>query len=210
MILEYLAKHRLATAAELSRSLGLTAADVRYHLKSLLASGAVERVPADVPAKRGRPAGEYRLAKGSRKNDLTYLSSVLLSQPAAGEEPSARMQALAARYLPAPADGGSVTSRLNLLIRQLNQHAYDARWEAHASGPRMVFAACPFAPILADHPELCQMDRRVIENWTKMTAEQQSRLNSETLSPPVCVFQLTAARRGTTAEEPVLPTDCQG
>ena len=40
---------------------------------------------------------------------------------------------------------------------------YQARWEAGAEGPRVIFGRCPYAKVIAGHPELCKMDIALLE-----------------------------------------------
>ncbi len=53
---------------------------------------------------------------------------------------------------------------------------YQARWEARSSGPRIVFAHCPYAMILPEHPELCQMDASLLESVLEVSVVQAARL----------------------------------
>lgn len=187
LIRRYLKRHRSATAFELSRSLGLTAADVRYHLKQMLATGEVETAQAHTANRRGRPAQVFRLAQSHRPNALPRLSGVLLDHFAAqGGSPSD----LAAAFLPVPETDAPVTHRLNQLVQTLNCHHYDARWEARAAGPQVIFANCPYAQIVSEHPELCQMDLNILELWSQLTVDQVARFNPQTKNPRHCVFRL--------------------
>jgi predicted ArsR family transcriptional regulator len=56
-----------------------------------------------------------------------------------------------------------ITKRLALLIKKLDEMHYQARWEAGAEGPRVIFGRCPFATIIENHPELCKMDTAMLE-----------------------------------------------
>src|ERR1035437_7190383 len=46
----------------------------------------------------------------------------------------------------------------NKSIQRLNQHSYQARWEARIGGPLFSFRNCPYAAVQADQPELCLLD----------------------------------------------------
>src|SRR5690606_20547287 len=118
LIREHLKRNRSATAAELSRSLGLTAADVRYHLRLMQAEGEIEKAPAQSAKQRGRPARAFRLAQSRRPNALPHFASVLLTHlQARGEDPTD----LAAAFLPPPKTDSPVSRRLRCLIRELNR-----------------------------------------------------------------------------------------
>jgi predicted ArsR family transcriptional regulator len=56
-----------------------------------------------------------------------------------------------------------ITKRLALLIEKLNEMHYQARWEAGAEGPRVIFGRCPFSKIIEHHPELCKIDESMLE-----------------------------------------------
>jgi predicted ArsR family transcriptional regulator len=57
-----------------------------------------------------------------------------------------------------------VSKRLALLVEKLNEMHYQARWEAGADGPRVLFGRCPYAAVIGKHPELCQMDVSLLGN----------------------------------------------
>jgi predicted ArsR family transcriptional regulator len=52
--------------------------------------------------------------------------------------------------------------RLSLLVEKLNEMHYQSRWEAGAEGPRVIFGRCPYAKVIAGHPELCKMDTAML------------------------------------------------
>jgi predicted ArsR family transcriptional regulator len=56
-----------------------------------------------------------------------------------------------------------MSKQLTLLVEKLNEMHYQARWEAGAEGPRVIFGRCPFAKIIEGHPELCKMDASMLE-----------------------------------------------
>ena len=55
------------------------------------------------------------------------------------------------------------TRRLYTAIQNLNKMNYFAHWEARHEGPRIIFSHCPYAAILPEHPELCQLDEFLLE-----------------------------------------------
>jgi hypothetical protein len=61
---------------------------------------------------------------------------------------------------------------------------YQARWEAGAEGPRIIFGLCPYAAIIEKHPELCRMDTALLGKMLGREAEQRLKL------APVCMFML--------------------
>jgi predicted ArsR family transcriptional regulator len=77
---------------------------------------------------------------------------------------------------------------LNLVVEKLNQMNYHARWEAGAEGPRILFGHCPYAAIIARHPELCKMDASLLEELMGRSATQTSKIGRD--GSLLCVFVL--------------------
>ena len=85
-----------------------------------------------------------------------------------------------------------LTQRLTLTIRRLNEQNYQARWEAHANSPRIIFHNCPYAAILPTHPELCQMDCHLLHSLLGLPVQLNTRMNLQNGSPAVCTFFIHA------------------
>lgn len=195
-ILAHLQEHHTATVVGLSRAWGLTRADIRYHLNSLLEERVIELVPRDPTQelKRGRPVQTYRLAARSLPGNLAALCGaalkLLMDAPDAEKEARLRQiaQLLAGRSLPA---AGSSIQRLNQVVGVLNQRSYRARWEAHASGPRILLRSCPYAALLKEHPELCKVDRYFIEHLLQAPLRHAAKMDLETGKSPACIFFVT-------------------
>src|SRR3990172_8272800 len=83
-ILDYLASHTSATAAELSRALQVTPSDVRYHLGILVHEGTIVPTGERLSQGRGRPAQRYRLASQGREGKFDLLASALLDESLTG------------------------------------------------------------------------------------------------------------------------------
>lgn len=203
-ILVHLQENRVTTAQALSRMWGLTRADIRYHLNTLLEEGIIELVPRDPsqPVKRGRPAQQYRLANQSIPDNFAALSGALLAMlfeeiDAAGAPEQLRekklrrlAKQLAGEHTPAgnTPPGAPLMQRFNQAAAYLTQHGYRARWEAHASGPRILLRNCPYAALLNDHPELCELDRCLLEQLLQMPLRQAARMNLSSGKPANCIF----------------------
>jgi predicted ArsR family transcriptional regulator len=191
-ILTYLQEQRLATVETLSRQYGLTRADIRYHLNVLMTEGVIEIACRDVsqPTGRGRPKQFFRLAVGETPDNLPNLCSALLvALRAASPDPWAELAVRLVELMP----GGqhladSTVQRFNAAVERLSQHGYQARWEAHAAGPRILLRNCPYAAVLPDHPELCEMDRVLLSYLTKLPQQQITRINLLGGKPPACIF----------------------
>ena len=154
-ILTYFSKTRMASARAISRALKMSAATVRHHLRVLLSDGRLEMASSQPREGRGRPEKVYSLPRAALGDNLSALSDALLME--AGS--SIRMEALAKR-LAGEADFTSqvMAKRLNSVVEKLNEMKYHARWEAGSEGPRVIFGHCPYAAIIKNHPELCEMD----------------------------------------------------
>ena len=194
-ILAYLKENRTTSSVELAYAWGLTRADLRYQLKQLHTDGWIEPAPRDPDADLGpgRPVIRYRLAERAAEHSLTGLCKALLAvlaQPLPPEERAGLFQKLAEHLAGAPPAGMAMPRRLAQAVQTLNAHHYHARWEAHARGPRVLLRNCPYAPVLAEYPELCQMDRDLLEKLLDRPAKLETRMNSETGQPPACIFAI--------------------
>jgi predicted ArsR family transcriptional regulator len=86
----------------------------------------------------------------------------------------------------------SPTQRFTMAVTFLNKMAYRARWEAGPDGPHFQLRSCPYAAILEQHPELCEVDHRFLERLVQTPLLQTTRMNLITGVPSACVF-LTVA-----------------
>lgn len=182
-VLAYLNKARTASAREISRSLQMSAATVRHHLRVLVSDGRLEMTSVRGREGRGRPEKVYSLPRAALGDNLSALSAALLT---AGD---VSVETLA-KYLVGESDFVSqpLAKRLNLTVEKLNQMNYHARWEAGSEGPRFVFGHCPYAAVIERHPQLCQMDAAMLREWMGQPAAQLFRVGHEESS--VCVFAM--------------------
>lgn len=188
-ILDYLAARGSATPQQLAQAFGMTAHNLRRHLHILEQRGLVAELPGQQPAGRGRPEQRYALTASAQGNDLAALSSALLAGLNANG-----LRRLALRMLgdaPRPAAGAQ---RLVSAVRQLEPHGYKPRWEARPDGPQVVLGHCPFAAIIAEHPELCRMDALMLEELLGAPIEQVSKLQAGRQGTLQCVFRVQERR----------------
>ncbi len=184
-VLSHLTKNRTASAREISRSLKMSAATVRHHLRVLTSDGRLEMSFVRGRDGRGRPEKVYSLPSAALGHNLSALSDAILTE--AGT--SVRMDALAKHLA-----GGSnfadqpVARRLNLTVEKLNEMNYHPRWEAGPQGPRLILSHCPYAGIIEKHPELCRMDEHLLQELMGDPATQIFKIGKEGSS--VCVFAL--------------------
>jgi predicted ArsR family transcriptional regulator len=181
-ILSHLKKTRTASAREIARALNLSAPNVRHHLGVLGLDGRVEVVTVARQGERGRPEKLYSLSQAALGDNLSALTEALLAEAGRRVE----WEAVAGRILGAE-DLSSlpIAVRLRVLIEKLNRMHYQARWEAGADGPRVIFGCCPYAAVIEKHPELCQMDVRVIENVLGRDVRQLGKIEK---AQGLCVF----------------------
>lgn len=200
LILEYLQHKPLATTVELSRALKMTPANVRHHLRLLIEEGAVEVAERDPARRRGRPASLYALTQKSQSHNLDGLAHALLKTHLANLSDEGRSLALQqiAGLLAAGEDGqpasqqahplGSLAHRLYQAMQHLNELGYQARWEAHSQAPRLLLGHCPYAAILPEHPELCQVDAYLLESLVGAPVTQTKKRAQDSRGARYCLF----------------------
>jgi predicted ArsR family transcriptional regulator len=194
-VLAYLEKYQTATAEEIARGLGMTAANARHHLNLLQRDGRVQVIGQKNAERRGRPQQIYALASSRLGDNLPALTLALLrllETHAPGLED--RLAALTTALLGSPDLPAAFTPRLNAAIEWLDAHHYHARWEAHAEGPHIIFAHCPYLAVLEDAPYLCQMDAHLLATLLGRPVTQIARREQSRRGLPLCIF--LAARSG--------------
>ncbi|MHC1784597.1 MAG: helix-turn-helix transcriptional regulator [Anaerolineaceae bacterium] len=170
-ILQYLQNYQPASIREIGKALDLTAPDILYHVQFLLKSGEIESAPKEVAASahRGRPIKRYRLSHPSRPENNAFLAKVLfsaiLSQCKTEKEKNRFLKKLAWKIAPKIETGVPINIRIAQLVKYCSENQYAARWEAHHSGPQIIFSNCPYLSVARECPDLCMMDRLLIENF---------------------------------------------
>jgi len=200
-VFEYIRKRRAVSAAEISRDLGMTQANARHHLSILQKNGQVEVVGQRGSGKQGgRPVIIYGLGRSILGDGLPALSGHLLDEwlgSVSGREKAIRLENLAKRLADMTdrnsksPDFGKATSpmvRLTETVKLLNELGYQSRWEAHADGPRIILGHCPYAAIIREHPELCQMDAALLRENLSQGVTQIAKLEGNETGRPHCVF----------------------
>ena len=169
-VLAHLKKTRAASAREIARALKMSAPNVRHHLSVLCSDGRVEVVRVNRLGRKGRPEKQYSLTV--HDDNLSVLANALLTE--AGTK--LKLDSLAKHILdPDSFADLPVPKRLRLLVEKLNEMNYQARWEAGAAGPRLIFGRCPYARVIDGHPELCKMDIAVLQAALERTIVQSSK-----------------------------------
>ena len=167
-ILDLLRKHQQATCQELASLLGMTKANIQYHLQKMVQEKIVESSDEKPVEGKGRPAKIYRLHSNAFENNYEGLCEIVLSElmhdrrlPEPEEEVMTQMGERLAKKMMV---SGSMVQRLNQLIHYLNRHGYQANWEARQRGPMITFRSCPYATLLGAFPSLCLMDAQMIKD----------------------------------------------
>jgi len=184
-LVSYLYKARTASVHEISRSLKMSPATVRYHLRLLVADGRLEMMSTRGREGRGRPEKVYSIPQAALGDNLSALSDALLMEVGS----TVRVETLAKR-LAGESDfaGQPIAKRLSLVVEKINQMNYHARWEAGPEGPRIIFGHCPYVTIIAKHPELCRMDEALLKKLMGQSAEQLSKIGQD--KSLACVFAM--------------------
>jgi predicted ArsR family transcriptional regulator len=193
-VLAYLKKNRAVSAVQIGRALKMSAPNVRHHLSVLCLDGRAVLVAEMRKGGRGRPVKVYGLSESQLGNNLALLSDLMLTEWMGKLSPAGRADAKAliakelGRQLGQINSNVPMAKRLVLVIEKLNTLHYQARWEAGAEGPRVLFAHCPYAGVIDKHPELCMMDSALLEELTAQSVEQIAKMEKGGNS--LCVFRL--------------------
>lgn len=164
------------TAAEISRSLGISAPGVRRHLEVLVEDGDAEAQAAATwqHAGRGRPAKRYRLTSAGRaKLEHTYddLASAAIRQlrEIGGDE---AVRAFARRRIdsilagvPTVDDDHAVEATAERVADALSQAGYattTTRVGGSGQGIQICQHHCPVSHVAEEFPELCQAEQQAI------------------------------------------------
>jgi predicted ArsR family transcriptional regulator len=217
-VLDYIRVHRYVTAAEISRVLKMTPANARHHLSVLADQGVIEVVSDRPTGGKGRPAQVFSLTSQVMGAGLERLAGVALdllesSLPTNGANSALRLLALqlAGGEYEKPnnsdtskrpeGERGStrpmpnLTQRLYAAVSRLNELGYAARWEARADAPRMILGCCPYARILPEHPQLCQMDEFLLDVMLQAPVKQVAKLAHDSRGAPYCMFLVQAGNK---------------
>lgn len=196
-LLDYLNAHHPLTAIEISQALRMTEANARHHLGILQSQGLVAVTGKRPAGGKGRPLLLYSPSEQALGDNLGSLAEALLEELVADlprAEQSEALARLARRMVAqttAPRQGPvNLTQRLFSTVQQLNNWRYQARWEAHAGGARLVLGHCPYAAILPEHPECCTLDALLLERLLNKPVEQVARLAQDARGLPHCIFRL--------------------
>lgn len=173
LIVQFLSTNRPATVSTLSKSLNLTKADIRYHLKALQNNGIIFQVQPDskksIP---GRPAKKFAIHPDAIPNNYAEILKFFLSNNSTQED----LFSLMSEKLLTAMDFSQVSStitKLNTLVTELNKRHYDARWESRNNGPVILISNCPYRSLINQFPGFCIMDKMLISKSIGKNIEHQ-------------------------------------
>jgi predicted ArsR family transcriptional regulator len=193
-VVNYLKKQRSASAAQIGRGLNMSAATVRHHLSILLADGRITLTGARRRQGRGRPVKIYGLSEKSLGDNFALLSDAVLDELVQGLSAAKLDEVINAVARKLTLQFGNdaldvpIAKRLSIIVEKLNELHYQARWEAGAQGPRILFAHCPYAAIIDHHPELCKMDETLLGELVSAQARQLAKIGQQPAGSSYCIF----------------------
>lgn len=192
-LIEYIREKKIVSASELANVFKITASDARHHLASLEDEGVVVMMDTRVHG-RGRPTQMYRLSSDINRHNLDALAGAILTVWYKVVKENRREDILnqIAIYLTAGCTQpkGNLTQRLANAVRQLNGMNYLARWEAHLEAPRILISHCPYAKVVQQHPETCQMDAFVIRKVLGQSVTRISTMDDPYTGEKQCIFRI--------------------
>lgn len=193
-ILEYLRLKGTASAVEMSRVFQKTPANIRHHLSVLSDQGNVNIVGKRQPEGRGRPTQIFSLTEQVQENNIGKLLEILLLEfilEDNEETQRANLKRVAERLAENYTQGGTnLSSRLFNCIGYINKYQYNARWEARAGNPHVIFEHCPYSTIISKHSELCQIDRYLLEVLLQSDIHQVEKLTTDKRGTTYCLFEI--------------------
>ncbi len=182
-VLAHFKKTRSASAREIARALNMSVPNVRHHLGVLVSDGRLEVNAVQQRGGRGRPEKAYSLSQSALGDNLSVLADALMNE-------KVNLEAVGERIAQSQGMVGianqPMTKRLSLLVDKLNEMHYQARWEAGAEGPRILFGRCPFTKVIENHPELCRLDAAILEKSMGRPIAQTTK--SESSGRGLCPF----------------------
>jgi len=189
-ILEYIRGRQMASAVEISRALPMTPANARHHLSTLEEQNLIEVVGTRTPKGRGRPTKLYALTHQAMDHNIDLLVNALLKILKEEKDLENQFARLVPHLFGDTELSPNLIGRLNQTVRRLDEMNYQARWEASSEGPRVILGHCPYAAVLAENPELCQMDAVFLSSQLGQSVEQVARLERSPKGTPYCIFAI--------------------
>jgi predicted ArsR family transcriptional regulator len=192
-ITDYLVDNPRVTAIELSRVLNMTVANVRHHL-SILEKETIIEALGNLPSNgKGRPTTVYSLSRNKNNFQIVALANILLDIITKTNKITFKksLTTIANALIgDAPEKISPLPIRLNQACGRLDELGYQSQWEAHKNGPIIILGQCPYASIIKNHPELCELDQLVISKLSNSPCQQTSKIDRLPGGSAQCTFQL--------------------
>jgi predicted ArsR family transcriptional regulator len=189
-ILEILRSTGQATVDELVDELrkrrgdDITAVTVRHHLNLLQQEDLIMLPQLRHRTTPGRPQHIYALTDKAHEhfpNNYQHLAAGLLDQIRRQLPPEGVNVILegVAENMAAEANIGDVPllTRLDLAVRYLNEHGYNASWEETEQGYALNTLNCPYHHMAKSTESLCDMDMRLVSALIGIVPRMMSRVS---------------------------------
>lgn len=191
-LLEFLRRHRAASAETIAGELGITANAVRQHLTNLERDGLVRSVP--VRHKRGRPSLDFSLtdrADGVFPKRYGQLASMVLAEiqemagPEALDEVFRRIALRHGEAMAPSMEGLDFDGKLDRLLHWINRAGTLAEAEETADGIRISIHNCPFRNTALRYPQVCTITPHLMVQLLDVQVSQSSSIHRR---DPFCSF----------------------
>ncbi|MFZ0215453.1 MAG: helix-turn-helix domain-containing protein [Candidatus Dormiibacterota bacterium] len=191
-LLEFLRRHRAASAETIAGELGITANAVRQHLTNLERDGLVRSVP--VRHKRGRPSLDFSLtdrADGVFPKRYGQLASMVLAEiqemagPEALDEVFRRIALRHGEAMAPSMEGLDFDGKLDRLLHWINRAGTLAEAEETADGIRISIHNCPFRNTALRYPQVCTITPHLMVQLLDVQVSQSSSIHRQ---DPFCSF----------------------
>jgi predicted ArsR family transcriptional regulator len=199
-IIQYLNDHPSSKTEDISYALGITPAGTRYHLHKMLADHLIEINLNHLESTRGHPVYLFRLCSQALPNGLDHIAEIALDTLHTQFMNHGDLyipQILAENFIrklgvskSLPSKMSKLTYRLSETAIILNQHKYQSKWEARVGSPLFMFGNCPYKAIVFGHPELCLMDKLILERLIAKPINQISKIGRGTPESINCRFSI--------------------
>ena len=185
-ILALLANQKPMSIAQISKTLNLTKADIRYQIKKLLREDKLITV-YPLTGERGRPAIRYQVSSNYYADNYSFLLEAFINTYLISEENVSDLVDQISKQLSINSSQQFI-SRINKLILKLNLHNYQASWETRYHGPIILFMNCPYRNLATKYPHFCKMDQKIIERNLNKQVKKISTIVEDNTNK--CAFQV--------------------
>lgn len=185
-----------ATVDELASNLELTPVTVRHHLDILRAEGLVRAPAVRRRHGPGRPQFVYTLTEAAADHfpqGYELLADELIREIKAtmGEQAVKdifdKIAACRLQFAPKIDPKLSLGEKLDILVNHLSKNGFIASWE-HKDGNWYLQASnCPCQSIAMQHPEICVMDKYIMENVLGVKVKWLQRIADGAYT---CIYQI--------------------